>query len=100
MDETDIEMIATAQPKADYYWTSPDGRRRIHLALGDVALSFLAASGQRDRKLVDSMSDRNPHGWTSDWLRRRGLDEWARRLDDLRAQYQEVEEEKELAAYA
>ena len=100
MDETDIEMIAMAQSKADYYWTSPEGRRRIHLALGDVALSFLAASGQRDRELVDSMSAPNPHGWTSDWLRRRGLDEWARRLDDLRAQYQKLEEEKELAAYA
>jgi type IV secretion system protein VirB4 len=44
MDETDIEIIATAQPKADYYWTSPEGRRRINLALGGVALSFLTAA--------------------------------------------------------
>lgn len=100
MDETDIDIIASAQPKADYYWTSPEGRRRINLALGGVALSFLAASGKRDRELVDVMSGRNPQMWTSDWLRRRGLEEWAQRLDGLRPQYQEDEEEKEMAAYA
>jgi len=97
MDETDIEVIATAQPKADYYWTSPEGRRRIHLALGGVALSFLAGSSERDRNLADSLSEWNPQNWTSDWLRLRGLNEWAQRLDDLRPQYQE---EKELAGYA
>ena len=97
MDEMDIENIASAQPKADYYWASPEGRRRIHLALGGVALSFLAASGDRDRQLVDTLIERKPNGWTSDWLRLRGLSVWADRLDRLQQQYQE---EKELAAYA
>jgi type IV secretion system protein TrbE len=99
MDEIDIESIASAQPKADYYWTSPEGRRRIHLALGGVALSFLAASGDRDRDLVDALMERNPQGWTSDWLRQRGLSEWSDRLDRLQSEYQ-TKETKELAAHA
>jgi hypothetical protein len=61
-------------------------------------LSFLAASGERDRALVDALSERNPQGWSSDWLRRRGFHEWAQQLDSLRAQYNN--EEKEIAAYA
>jgi type IV secretion system protein TrbE len=47
MSARDRELIAQAEPKRDYYVTSPDGKRMISLELQGVALSFLASSNDR-----------------------------------------------------
>ena len=73
--------------------TSPDGKRMISLELGEVALSFLAASTDRDRVLVDNLIARHGSLWPSVWLRSRGVNEWA----DL---YESLNAVKETAAYA
>jgi type IV secretion/conjugal transfer VirB4 family ATPase len=44
INDTEMELIATAQRKRDYYYASPKGRRLFDLALGPVALCFCAAS--------------------------------------------------------
>jgi type IV secretion/conjugal transfer VirB4 family ATPase len=52
LNDTEIDLIATAQRKRDYYYTSPKGRRLFDLALGPVALAFCAASDAAARELI------------------------------------------------
>lgn len=52
LNETEIDLIATAHRKRDYYYASPLGRRLFDLALGPVALAFCAASDPTARELV------------------------------------------------
>lgn len=52
LNATEIELIATAQRKRDYYYASPKGRRLFELALGPVALAFCAASDPTARELI------------------------------------------------
>jgi type IV secretion/conjugal transfer VirB4 family ATPase len=73
----DREIIANAQPKSDYYIASPDGKRLVSLELGQLALSFLAASSDKDCARVDLLMSRHPHSWQVHWLRERGATEWA-----------------------
>ncbi|MHC2754858.1 type IV secretion/conjugal transfer VirB4 family ATPase, partial [Bradyrhizobium diazoefficiens] len=42
-NERQIEIVATASPKREYYVASPEGRRLFNMALGPVALSFVGA---------------------------------------------------------
>jgi type IV secretion system protein TrbE len=93
LNARDRELIAHAEPKSHYYVTSPDGKRMISLELGQVALSFLAASTDRDRLLVDNLIARHGSLWPGIWLRSRGLEDWAALHESLTAG-------KETAAYA
>ena len=52
LNATEIDLIATAQRKRDYYYASPKGRRLFELALGPVALAFCGASDSTSRELV------------------------------------------------
>lgn len=52
LNETEIDIIATAHRKRDYYYASPKGRRLFELALGPVALAFCAASDPTARELI------------------------------------------------
>ncbi len=49
-----IEMLARATPKRDYYVQSRLGNRLFDLGLGPVALAFVAASSPRDHALIDA----------------------------------------------
>ncbi|MBK8840328.1 MAG: conjugal transfer protein TrbE [Hyphomonadaceae bacterium] len=55
LNETEIELIATAQRKRDYYYASPKGRRLFELDLGPVALAFCAASDSTSRELISRL---------------------------------------------
>ncbi|NTF13939.1 conjugal transfer protein TrbE, partial [Agrobacterium tumefaciens] len=44
-NERQIELVATAIPKREYYVVSPEGRRLFNMALGPIALSFVGATG-------------------------------------------------------
>ncbi len=55
LNETEIELIATAQRKRHYYYASPKGRRLFELALGPVALAFCAASDPAARELIATL---------------------------------------------
>jgi type IV secretion/conjugal transfer VirB4 family ATPase len=55
LNETEIELIATAQRKRHYYYASPKGRRLFELALGPVALAFCTASDPSARELITSL---------------------------------------------
>jgi type IV secretion system protein VirB4 len=68
-----IEIVATALPKREYYVASPDGRRLFDMALGPVALSFVGASGKDDLKRINALHLEHGAEWPLHWLQQRGI---------------------------
>src|SRR5207247_1154184 len=73
-----IQILATALPKRQYYVLSPLGRRLISLGLGPVALSFVGMAGRE--AIVQVKEQMTAHGrlWPATWLSARGLDDAAK----------------------
>ncbi|ALS10111.1 conjugal transfer protein TrbE [Pseudomonas aeruginosa] len=72
-----IEIVATAQPKRDYYYQSRLGNRLFDLDLGPATLAFAGASTPQDQRDMDRvLLDAGTPGFAGAWLRHRGLD-WA-----------------------
>jgi len=77
LNSRQIEIVATAQPKRDYYYQSRLGHRLFDLDLGPVALAFAGASTPQDQRDIDRvLRDAGVPGFTGAWLRHAGLD-WA-----------------------
>lgn len=72
-NERQIEIVATAIPKRDYYVVSPEGRRLFDMALGPVALSFVGASGKEDLKRIRALHLEHGAAWPLHWLQQRGI---------------------------
>jgi type IV secretion system protein VirB4 len=72
-NERQIEIVATALPKREYYVASPEGRRLFDMALGPVALSFAGASGKEDLKQIAALKAEHGDGWPARWLQQRGI---------------------------
>jgi len=72
-NERQIEIVATALPKREYYVVSPEGRRLFDMALGPVALSFVGASGKEDLKRIRALHSEHGAGWPLHWLQQRGI---------------------------
>jgi type IV secretion/conjugal transfer VirB4 family ATPase len=77
LNSRQIEIVATAQPKQDYYYQSRLGNRVFDLGLGPVALAFASASTPEDQRAIDEVSAgiASPD-FAAVWLRHRGLG-WA-----------------------
>ena len=72
-----IEILARATPKRDYYCQSRCGNRLFELGLGEVALAFTAASSRTDQAAIARLlADHGQASFASAWLRHRGLP-WA-----------------------
>ena len=69
-----IEIIASATPKKDYYYVSEKGRRLYQLALGPLALSFVGATDVESIKEIRHLHDQYGDKWVDEWLRSRNLD--------------------------
>jgi type IV secretion system protein VirB4 len=77
LNSRQIAIVATAQPKRDYYYQSRLGNRVFDLGLGSVALSFAAASTPEDQRTIDAVSAGVASSdFAAAWLRHRGLG-WA-----------------------
>ncbi len=77
LNDRQIEILARATPKRDYYCQSRRGNRLFDLGLGEVALAFAAASSRTDqRRIAELLEAHGPAGFAPAWLRARGLD-WA-----------------------
>jgi len=72
-NERQIEIVATATPKRDYYVSSPEGRRLFDMALGPVALAFVGAAGKDDLKRIRAFIDQFGREWPAHWLSERGI---------------------------
>jgi type IV secretion system protein TrbE len=76
-----IDLIAHATPKRDYYLVSRDGCRLFELGLGPAALAFVAASRPEDQQMIDSILERaNGAAFAPAWLEARGLFDAAQAL--------------------
>ena len=69
-----IEILATAVPKRQYYYVSENGRRLYDLALGPLALSFVGASDKESLAAIRALASKFGDGWVHHWLAGRGLD--------------------------
>lgn len=69
-----IEILATARQKRQYYYVSEQGRRLYELALGPLALAFVGAGDKESiadiKRLIEQHGARQ---WQGEWLARRGL---------------------------
>ena len=55
LNHRQIELIATATPKRDYYLQSRRGNRLFQLALGPIARSLCGASSPADQARIDGI---------------------------------------------
>jgi type IV secretion system protein VirB4 len=68
-----IEILATAVPKRQYYYVSENGRRLYDLALGPLALSFVGASDKESVAVIKNLEKKHGDNWVHEWLAGRGL---------------------------
>ena len=68
-----IEILATAVPKRQYYYVSESGRRLYDLALGPLALAFVGASDKESLGTIKGLEAKYGAGWVEPWLAARHL---------------------------
>lgn len=77
LNDRQIEMLAQASPKRDYYFQSRAGNRLFELGLSQVALAFCGASSADDQKLIaELLAAHGADEFADSWLRAKSLD-WA-----------------------
>lgn len=77
LNDRQIEILARATPKRDYYCQSRQGNRLFELGLGEVALAFTASSSKADQALMDQvLAEHGRENFVTAWLKAREL-AWA-----------------------
>lgn len=77
LNDRQIEILARATPKRDYYCQSRRGNRLFELGLSDVALALCAASSkQHQARIAEVFSRSGRDGFLEAWLRENDLG-WA-----------------------
>lgn len=77
LNDRQIEILARATPKRDYYCQSRRGNRLFELGLGEIALAFTAASSKADQALIEHvLAEGGSESFVAGWLKARGL-AWA-----------------------
>jgi type IV secretion system protein VirB4 len=85
LNDRQIEILARATPKRDYYCQSRRGNRLFELGLGDVTLAFCAASAKTDQALIARvLAEHGRDGFVTEWLRLRNAGWAADLIPDLR----------------
>jgi type IV secretion system protein VirB4 len=80
LNDRQIEILARATPKRDYYCQSRRGNRLFELGLGEVALALTAASSKTDQAAIGNLlAEHGRDGFLPAWMRHRGAG-WAANL--------------------
>ena len=80
LNDRQIEIIARATPKRDYYCQSRRGNRLFELGLGEAALAFTAAASKSDQAAIaDLFAAHGADGFAAAWLARKDI-AWAAEL--------------------
>jgi type IV secretion/conjugal transfer VirB4 family ATPase len=84
LNDRQIEILARAIPKRDYYCQSRRGNRLFELGLGEVALAFCAASSKNDQATIARvLAEHGRDGFMAAWLRLRNAGWAADLIPDL-----------------
>lgn len=67
LNERQIQIIASAIPKREYYYTSPAGSRLYELALGKTALSYVAINKNDLNKCEEIISEYGQAEFVNRW---------------------------------
>lgn len=73
LNNRQMEILATAVPKRQYYYVSENGRRLYDLALGPLALAFVGASDKESVAAIKALERKFGAGWVNEWLAGRGI---------------------------
>lgn len=73
LNERQIDGLATAIPKSQYYCVSEAGSRLYELALGPLALAFVGATSKEHVAAIQRLEAKFGDGWVDEWLAGRGL---------------------------
>ncbi|WP_020405878.1 VirB4 family type IV secretion/conjugal transfer ATPase [Hahella ganghwensis] len=73
LNQRQIEILAKAIPKRQYYCVSESGRRLYELALGPLALSFVGATDKESIATIKQMERKYGDQWVNEWLSSRGV---------------------------
>ncbi|MDW9658520.1 conjugal transfer protein TrbE [Sinorhizobium meliloti] len=74
LNDRQIEILARAVPKRDYYCQSRRGNRLFELGLSDVALALCAASAKTDQAAIQRiLAEHGREDFLSAWLRHRDV---------------------------
>jgi type IV secretion/conjugal transfer VirB4 family ATPase len=77
LNDRQIEILARATPRRDYYCQSRRGNRLFELGLGEAALAFTAASSKTDQNAISQIiSEHGRAGFATEWLRHKRVG-WA-----------------------
>jgi type IV secretion system protein VirB4 len=87
LNERQIELLARATPKRDYYLQSRRGNRLFDLQLGSIAHAFCGASDPDSQRLIDSILAEHARApFARRWLDARGLGWAAALIDEVQPQ--------------
>jgi type IV secretion system protein TrbE len=80
INDRQIDVLARATPRREYYCQSRRGNRLFELGLGEVALAFTAVSSKSDQAAIaDVFAKHGRDGFAAAWLRHRSV-AWAAEL--------------------
>ena len=68
-----IEILASAIPKQQYYTVSENGRRLYDLALGPLALAFVGSTDKESIATIKTLHQKYGEDWVHEWLAMKGL---------------------------
>ena len=84
LNDRQIEILARATPKRDYYCQSRRGNRLFDLGLSEVGLALCAASSKSDQVAIERIvAEHGRDSFLAAWLRLRGVDWAADLIPDL-----------------
>ncbi len=83
LNSRELSAVQNSIPKRHYYIVSPLGRRMVSLGLGKVALSFVGVNGREERRRAEQVMEAFGITWPGEWLRVRGLEDWADYYEQL-----------------
>ena len=77
LNERQLNILALAQPKRQYYYQSSLGNRLFELGLGPLALAYCASNSKEEQKEIKRIYlEKGADGFNQEWLHHKGLP-WA-----------------------
>jgi type IV secretion system protein VirB4 len=83
LNDRELDILQVSVPKQHYYVVSKLGRRLVDLGVGKVALAWVGVNGREERQIVESVMQQCPETWRTEWLRLKGLTNWAEYLNRM-----------------